>query len=103
MLDVGCGNGDFVRRVSARAAHVDGVDFSSGMITAAQALTPPVAYPQVQYRCANIMETALDTESYDAIVSVATIHHLPLAACFAKFHAALNLAGYWCSSISTSQ
>lgn len=75
VLDVGCGAGSLARALAARVAYVDGVDRSPGMIDAARLSTPA----NVHLHLADALTVDLPDETYDAVVSSAVLHHLPLA------------------------
>lgn len=75
VLDVGCGAGTLARRLAARAGHVDGVDLSPVMIEAARRGAPPNA----TFSVGDAMTFDPPPGSYDAVVSAAVLHHLPLA------------------------
>ena len=74
VLDVGCGAGAFAAQLATRVGHVDAVDRSPVMIEAARRRTPP----NVTCILADVMQSALPANHYDAIVSVTALHHLPL-------------------------
>jgi 2-polyprenyl-3-methyl-5-hydroxy-6-metoxy-1,4-benzoquinol methylase len=78
VLDVGCGEGMLTRELAANAAQVLGVDVDAPSIELARATTPlhNLELPNVEFRCADVLGDALDGEQFDAIVSVATLHHL---------------------------
>jgi 2-polyprenyl-3-methyl-5-hydroxy-6-metoxy-1,4-benzoquinol methylase len=75
VLDVGCGAGALARRLAATVPHVDGVDRSAEMIDVARRSAPPNLSLQV----ADALTVELPEGSYDAVVSSAVLHHLPLA------------------------
>jgi SAM-dependent methyltransferase len=74
VLEVGCGAGAFAARLADQVEHVDAVDTSAAMIEAAQQRTSA----NVTYILADVMKLPLPVEHYDAIVSIAALHHLPL-------------------------
>lgn len=74
VLDVGCGAGEFAARLAARVEHVDAVDKSPVMIEAARQRTPP----NVTCTLADVMQSDLPADQYDAIVSNTALHHVPL-------------------------
>lgn len=74
MLDVGCGAGEFAARLATRVQHVDAVDKSPVMIEAARQRTPA----NVTCTLADVMQSDLPANHYDAIVSNTALHHLPL-------------------------
>ena len=75
-LDIGCGTGTFTRLLAKRSARVLGVDLSPRMIEVAQERSWGVV--NAGYRVADIMAMDFAPSSFDCIVSIATLHHLPL-------------------------
>ena len=71
MLDVGCGTGLLAERMSARGYRVTGVDPSEGMLTVLQARSP-----QIETARAPGSALPFPGESFDLVVSVATMHHI---------------------------
>ncbi len=90
VLDVGCGEGMLTREVAARAAHVLGVDLDRPSIELARATT---AQANVEYRCADVLVDAFDGQVFDAVVSVATLHHLGTRAGLQRMAALLRPGG----------
>ncbi|WP_069164846.1 class I SAM-dependent methyltransferase [Nocardia altamirensis] len=74
VLDVGCGTGAFAAELADHADHVDAIDRSPVMIDAAEQRSPS----NVTYLLGDILDQPLPDETYDAIVSISTLHHLPL-------------------------
>ena len=78
VLDVGCGEGDMLRRIHRWAGRagctvaLTGVDLNPLGIAAARAATPPDV--PIEYRCADAFDAALG--SFDVIVSSLFTHHL---------------------------
>lgn len=91
VLEVGCGTGQLARQVAGQAGHVDAFDLSPEMIAIARARSAGVQ--NVCFELRDVMIEDLPAEHYDAILSVATLHHLPLLACLTKFKAALRPGG----------
>ena len=75
MLDVGCGAGTLARRLAARARHVDALDRSPAMLAAAADGAPP----NLPLHLAALRTADLPDGHYDAVLSSAVLHHLPLA------------------------
>ena len=75
VLDIGCGAGSLARVLAVRVPHVDGVDRSPAMLEAATRSAPP----NLSLHLADVLAVDLPEGSYDAVVSSAVLHHLPLS------------------------
>jgi SAM-dependent methyltransferase len=75
VLDVGCGAGTLARKLAGSVPHVDGVDLSPVMIEAARRGAPP----NVTLSVGDALTFDPPPGSYDAVLSSAVLHHLPLA------------------------
>lgn len=74
VLDVGCGAGGFAVELARQAEQVDAIDRSPVMIDAAKQAVPG----NVTCILGDVLEQPLPAGSYDAIVSISTLHHMPL-------------------------
>lgn len=90
-LDVGCGAGDFARLLAQHADHVLGIDLSAEMLRRAREQS--AAFPNVEYRQADVMTDALPPAAYDCIASIATLHHMALGEVLPRLKAALKPGG----------
>ena len=97
VLEVGCGSGALTDRLAGRARRVDAVDLSTAMIERARERlrlsTGARDRAQVRLFRRDVVAEPLPGDRYDAIVSVATLHHLPLRASLARWSAALAPGG----------
>jgi SAM-dependent methyltransferase len=75
VLDVGCGAGTLAHRLARTVPHVDAFDASPVMVEEARRSAPPNLTLQV----ADAMTVDLPEGAYDAVLSSAVLHHLPLA------------------------
>jgi len=73
VLDVGCGEGMLTRELAGRARSVLGVDLDASSIELARATTSEA---NVEFLCADVLQHPFEPASFDAVVSVATLHHL---------------------------
>jgi SAM-dependent methyltransferase len=89
-LDVGCGTGDFARRLSARCKRVDGLDIDAATIATARQLTAPSS--GVEFTVGDVLDFPL-SEQYDAITALASVHHLPLTPSLRRLREALVPGG----------
>jgi ubiquinone/menaquinone biosynthesis C-methylase UbiE len=90
-LEIGCGTGEFTRRLATRARSVVAVDLSPQMIRLARQQS--AAYPNIEYLTGDVMRLSLPAEHYDCIVSLATLHHLQLEQALLKMKDALKAGG----------
>jgi SAM-dependent methyltransferase len=73
-LDVGCGSGNLVRALSARADQVTGIDPDAPTVALAESLSSD--FGNVEFRVQSLSETS--GGPYDAVTAVAVLHHLEL-------------------------
>lgn len=90
-LEIGCGSGEFTRLLATRARRVTAVDLSSQMIRLAEARSATCR--NIEYVPGDVMRLPLPAQGYDCIVSIATLHHLPLARAVLKMRDALRPDG----------
>ena len=90
-LEIGCGGGAFTRLLASRAQSVVALDLSPEMIRLAKARS--AGYPNIEYRLGDVMRTALPARGYDCVVSIATLHHLPLEQALLRMRGALKPNG----------
>jgi len=91
ILDVGCGAGDVAEALAARAERVIAVDFSHEMVVCARSRL--IAFDHVEVIEADFMELELEAEAFDAVVSFATLHHLPYEAALERMARVLHPGG----------
>jgi trans-aconitate methyltransferase len=89
VLDVGCGAGSLARRLAAVVPHVDGVDRSPAMIAEATRSAPA----NLTLHQADVLSLDLPEGAYDAVVSSAVLHHLPLEAALPRMAGWLRPGG----------
>lgn len=91
VLEIGCGTGGLARQLAARAGQVLALDLSPAMIRIAQARSAGCA--NIDYRVADVLAWDWPAERFDGIISVATLHHLPLAEILPRLRDALKPGG----------
>ena len=91
MLEIGCGFGAFARAVARRARHVTAMDVSPQMINVARARS--LGYPNLEFVLDDFLRAELPVESYDCIVTLATLHHLPLKEAIDRIKSLLRPGG----------
>lgn len=75
-LDVGCGDGLLTRALAGRSERVVGIDVDPDSVARARAETEGL--PNVEVVEGDVMTHPLAPASFDAVLSVATLHHLDL-------------------------
>lgn len=80
-LDLGCGTGEFTRLLRTRCRRVVGLDLSPRMVATARHRSAGLS--GVDYRVGDFLLETLD-EQFDVVVSISTLHHVPLDAALAR-------------------
>ncbi len=92
VLDVGCGDGLLLEKLSTVAERVTGIDPDQSAVAKAQAHL--VAAPNARVILGNVLDsTELDGQQFDLITCVATLHHLPLAPALERMRELLRPGG----------
>src|SRR5437868_4621569 len=81
-LDIGCGAGQFARLLASRAEHVLALDLSPQMIRLARERSSDFA--TIDFEVADALSRAFSPGQFDYIVSIATLHHMPMEAILLK-------------------
>ena len=98
VLDVGCGAGVPIARSLVERHRVTGVDVSPEMVRLARRHVPSGGF-----RCADVMSTTFEPSSFDAVVAMYSIFHLPREAqpaLFRRIHRWLRPGGYLLCTLS---
>ncbi len=90
-LEVGCGTGAFTRLLASRARSVVALDLSPEMIRLAKSQS--AGCKNIEYLLGDVARISLPAEGFDCIVSIATLHHLPLGQVLPKLKEALKPDG----------
>ena len=90
-LEIGCGMGTFSRLLAARSEQVLALDLSPQMIRIAQERSKQ--YPNIHFEVADALTREFSDEEFDCIVSIATLHHLPMETVLRKIKRMLKAGG----------
>lgn len=90
-LEIGCGTGAFARLLARRVEHVLALDLSPQMIRLAQERS--ASYANIDFQLADVLSLEFPHEEFDCIVSIATIHHVPMEDILSKMKTALAVNG----------
>lgn len=90
-LDIGCGTGKFSRLVAKRVERVVAIDLSSNMIEVAKHRSSH--FSNIDFQVADVLQWEFPTEKFDAVVSIATLHHLSVESLLLSLKAALKPGG----------
>lgn len=91
VLEIGCGTGAFSRRVASRADLVTALDLSPEMIRVARSQSAQAS--NIDFQVADVNNWIFPSEQFDAIASIATLHHLALRGLLPKIKDALKAGG----------
>jgi ubiquinone/menaquinone biosynthesis C-methylase UbiE len=90
ILDVGCGQGLFASKVANKVERVDAVDVDRATIEEA---VKKHSASNIYYQQADFLETDLPENTYDAIVAIASVHHMDLSEVLQKMRRLLRPSG----------
>ena len=90
-IDIGCGTGEFSRLLAERFESVIAIDLSPNSIEVAKQRSRP--FSNLDFQVADICQWEFPTERFDAIVSISTLHHLPIENLLPKLKTALKPGG----------
>jgi SAM-dependent methyltransferase len=90
-LEIGCGTGSFSRLLAQRSDRVLALDLSPQMIRLARDRSDQ--FPGIDFQVADVLSWAFPEQRFDCIVTIATLHHLPLAEMLDKLKASLKSGG----------
>jgi len=91
VLEIGCGSGELTAALAGRAERVLALDLSPEMLAAARARCPGAR--NVELALSDALTHPLPAAHFDLVISVATLHHLPLAPMLARARDALRPGG----------
>jgi 2-polyprenyl-3-methyl-5-hydroxy-6-metoxy-1,4-benzoquinol methylase len=90
-LDVGCGRGALARRLAVYCEEVVGIDTDSGCI--AHAMASVDVQRNLTFINGDVLAHPLQRNSFDFLVAVAALHHLPLRTALQRFSDLLRPGG----------
>jgi len=90
-LEIGCGTGVFTRLLADRSDKVLALDLSPEMIKTAKQRS--IEYANIDYQIYDATQWNFPTGKLDAIVSIATMHHLPFKEMLLRINQALKPGG----------
>lgn len=91
VLDIGCGTGEFSRLLAQRADKAIAIDLSSNTIEVAKQRSRQ--FTNIDFQVGDILQWEFPVEQFDAIVSIATFHHLPVESLLPHLKSALKPGG----------
>lgn len=91
VLEIGCGLGHLTTALATGARKVTGVDFSPEMIARARERSQGMS--RVSFLCGDFLQHDFGSETFDCVISAATLHHLPEEIAVSRMVALLRPAG----------
>jgi 2-polyprenyl-3-methyl-5-hydroxy-6-metoxy-1,4-benzoquinol methylase len=86
-LEIGCGKGAFARLLAQKVDHVLALDLSPQMISLARERSGQCT--NIDFQMADVLSLEFAPGQFDCIVSIATLHHLPMEDILTRLKAAL--------------
>jgi len=77
VLSLGCGEGGLELDLAADVQHILGIDLSVEAVELARRQAAQAGVDNLDYRQADVVDTELPGESFDAVWGLAFLHHLP--------------------------
>jgi 2-polyprenyl-3-methyl-5-hydroxy-6-metoxy-1,4-benzoquinol methylase len=90
-LDVGCGRGTLAWKLASHCEEIVGIDTDARCLTDANVSTD--AQKNITFVRGDVLTHQLEPKSFDFVVAVASLHHLPLRAALQKFSDLLGPGG----------
>jgi ubiquinone/menaquinone biosynthesis C-methylase UbiE len=90
VIDIGCGDGVLVRQLAVHAKHVIGIDMDGNSILEARRLT---SAPNANFIHGDALTYPFGDGTFDAVFSVAAIHHMVMREAIRKFVSLLRSGG----------
>ena len=87
-LDVGCGEGSLCRALRERVPHVVGIDVDANSIAVARSVGGDIEYVQGDF-----LTQAFPPDTFDLVISVASLHHMDIDAALDRARELLRLGG----------
>jgi ubiquinone/menaquinone biosynthesis C-methylase UbiE len=91
VLELGCGTGEFSRRLAGRAGHVVALDLSAEMIRVARSRSR--RHANIEYVVGDMAALPLRAGVFDCVVSLNTLHHVEAVQCVRAMRGALRPGG----------
>lgn len=91
VLDIGCGTGEFARLLAQRFNKVVALDLSPNTIDVAKKRSQD--YKNIDFQLADIMQWQFPSFYFDAIISIATFHHVSVENLLPNLQNALKPGG----------
>ncbi len=90
-LDVGCGRGALARKLARSCQQVVAIDIDQGCVDHAR--TSANGQPNITFLNCDVLTQSFQPRSFDFVVAVATLHHLPLRNALERFRDLLRPGG----------
>ena len=90
-LEVGCGTGAFARLLANRCERVVAIDLSPRMVEVSRSRSK--GHPNIEYEVADATSWRFPKEGFECVVSIMTMHRLPLGPTLRKMRDSLRPGG----------
>jgi 2-polyprenyl-3-methyl-5-hydroxy-6-metoxy-1,4-benzoquinol methylase len=75
VLEIGCGTGEFTKKIASSGADITAIDISPDLLEVAKETTPNV---NVRFHIQNVEKLGFEDGSFDVVIGSSILHHLNL-------------------------
>lgn len=90
VLEIGCGTGEFTKRIAQTGADITAVDISPDLLEIARETTPNV---NVRFHVQNVEKLDFEDGSFDVVIGSSILHHLNLKPALKEVYRVLKIRG----------
>ncbi len=90
VLEIGCGTGEFTKRIAQTGADITAVDISPDLLEIARETTPNV---NVSFHIQNVGKLDFEDGSFDVVIGSSILHHLDLNPAIKEIYRVLKRGG----------
>ena len=90
VLEIGCGTGEFTKRIAQTWADITAIDISPDLLEIARETTPNV---NVRFHIQNVENLDFEDGSFDVVIGSSILHHLNLDPALKEIYRVLRSGG----------
>ena len=90
VLEIGCGTGEFTKRIASSGAIITAIDISPDLLEIAREMAPNV---NVSFQVQNVGKLDFEDGSFDVVIGSSILHHLNLNPALKEVYRVLKRGG----------